>query len=157
MDIKSILNALDSVAVAPPPAQPNEQLQESSGLFQKYYINSEAALFRESVDKKQIIKDKARNIAERLSLKENAIIGHTSGFTGGVGPGLQSNEPTESVNEPDVIKLDVPLLMRLFEFAREDISSDEELHVLVSKLVKLSESGKTLTMNSYQKIVQVRK
>ena len=29
-------------------------------------------------------------------VKENEITGHSMGFTGGVGPGLQSNEPTES-------------------------------------------------------------
>jgi len=33
-------------------------------------------------------------------VKENEIPDHSMGFTGGVGPGLQSNEPTESHNAP---------------------------------------------------------
>ena len=56
-------------------------------------------------------------------------------------------EPEE--NPVDVIRMDVPLFMRCFEFSREDAQDDADLHHLVEKAVELSKDGKTLTMDNY--------
>jgi hypothetical protein len=42
---------------------------------------------------------KKKKSVEEGQLEEHEISGHSVGFTGGVGPGLQSNEPTESHEE----------------------------------------------------------
>ena len=57
-------------------------------------------------------------------------------------------------NEEDVIKLNVPLLIRLLEFAREDSSQDVDLHLVAENLIDLSEEGAVLEMEDYEEIVQ---
>ena len=59
----------------------------------------------------------------------------------------------ESYNPEDVITLDVPLLIRILEFAREDAKTDMDLHTAAEKLIALCAGGKTLKMSDYEKIV----
>ena len=57
-------------------------------------------------------------------------------------------------NEEDVLKLNVPLMIRLLEWAREDAFTDVELHRITERLIDLSEEGATLTMSDYPEIVR---
>lgn len=57
------------------------------------------------------------------------------------------------MNPKDTIKLDVPLFIRLLEYAREDAKDDMDLHRVAEKAISLSETGKTLTMSDYEMIV----
>ena len=57
------------------------------------------------------------------------------------------------MNPKDTIKLDVPLFIRLLEYAREDAQGDLDLHNVAEKAISLSETGKTLTMSDYEMIV----
>jgi hypothetical protein len=59
----------------------------------------------------------------------------------------------EEICEEGVICIDVPLMIRLLEYAREDSSSDIDLHVLATNAIELSECGRALTMEHYSKIV----
>jgi hypothetical protein len=59
-----------------------------------------------------------------------------------------------STNPTDTVKIDVPLLIRLLEYAREDASSDLDLHDLAEKLVARGTRGKTLTMKDYEFVVE---
>lgn len=59
----------------------------------------------------------------------------------------------EDTNPEDKITMDVPLLMRVLEHAREDIKDDMALHNVVDRLIELSASGETLTMDNYDAIV----
>ena len=52
------------------------------------------------------------------------------------------------------ITVDIPLFMRLLEFAREDAKTDLDLHVATENIIKLSECGCTLTMDDYNDIVK---
>ena len=49
-------------------------------------------------------------------------------------------------NQIDVITVDVPLFIRLLEFAREDSTDDMQLHEVASKLVELCQDGDIMTM-----------
>jgi len=47
------------------------------------------------------------------------------------------------------------LLIRLFEYAREDAKTDMDLHDVAERLVALSsEHGRTLTMQDYESVVK---
>ena len=59
----------------------------------------------------------------------------------------------ENVNPIDKITMDIPLFIRMLEFAREDAKSDLDLHDATEKAIALSESGRTLTMADYEIIV----
>lgn len=63
----------------------------------------------------------------------------------------------EKENEEDVLKLNVPLMIRLLEWAREEAWRDVELHVITERLIELSEAGDTLTMSEYPEIVHQEK
>jgi len=57
------------------------------------------------------------------------------------------------MNPQDTIKLDVPLFIRLLEYAREDAQSDMDLQSVTENAISLALSGKTLTMDDYSSIV----
>ena len=59
----------------------------------------------------------------------------------------------EQENQIDVITVDVPLFIRLLEFAREDSTDDMQLHEVASKLVELCADGDIMTMEQYDEIV----
>jgi hypothetical protein len=57
------------------------------------------------------------------------------------------------MNPRDVITVDVPLFIRLLEYAREDAQTDMDLHDVAEKTISLAASGKTLTMDDYSSII----
>jgi len=57
---------------------------------------------------------------------------------------------------PDIIKLDVPLFIRLLELAREDVKQDADLHDVAEAVIKLSQEG-VATMADYDSIVAFMK
>ena len=56
-------------------------------------------------------------------------------------------------NPSDKVTVDIPLFIRLLEYAREDAKTDMDLHNVAEKAIALSETGRTLTMNDYDSIV----
>jgi len=60
----------------------------------------------------------------------------------------------EQFNPADKVTLDIPLFIRLLEYAREDAKTDMDLHNVAENIIKLSENGKTLTMAQYDEIVK---
>lgn len=59
----------------------------------------------------------------------------------------------ESSNPTDTITMDVPLFIRMLEYAREDAKTDMDLHDVTEMATSLSADGKTLTMADYDGIV----
>jgi hypothetical protein len=52
----------------------------------------------------------------------------------------------------DIIKLDVPLFIRLLELAREEIKDDADIHDVAEIVTKLSQHG-VVSMEQYNDIV----
>jgi membrane protein required for beta-lactamase induction len=59
----------------------------------------------------------------------------------------------EQFNPSDKVTLDIPLFIRLLEYAREDAKTDMDLHNVAEKAIAASETGKTLTMAEYDCLV----
>jgi hypothetical protein len=59
-------------------------------------------------------------------------------------------------NPSDKITMDVPLFIRMLEYAREDAKTDLDLHNVTENIIALSENGKTLTMSNYNDIVNTK-
>jgi hypothetical protein len=57
------------------------------------------------------------------------------------------------MNPKDIIKLDVPLFIRLLEYAREDAKDDMDLHRVAENAIDLSRFAGTLGMIDYQNII----
>jgi len=60
----------------------------------------------------------------------------------------------EETNPEDVVHLDVPLFIRLLEFAREDAQADVDLHFLADNAIRLSAEGETLNMDHYNELIK---
>ena len=68
-----------------------------------------------------------------------------------------SSKLNEEFNPADKITLDVPLFIRLLEYAREDAKTDMDLHNVTEKAVSLSTEGKILTMSDYNNMIDISK
>lgn len=57
----------------------------------------------------------------------------------------------------DVVKINIPLLLRLLEYAED--ASDEDLHELMEKIVEVTEEtkGGVLSMKHYRRLVPYEK
>ena len=60
---------------------------------------------------------------------------------------------TEETDKKDMVCFDIPLLIRVLEFTREEMSSDIELHNMVERLINMRETY-PLTMKEYDAITQ---
>jgi hypothetical protein len=58
-------------------------------------------------------------------------------------------------DKKDTIIMDIPLMIRVLELAREDIKSDMDLHRVVEKLIDIRNKG-TLTMDDYDFIANIK-
>jgi hypothetical protein len=67
--------------------------------------------------------------------------------------GLNESSNMESANQADAVTMDVPLLIRVMEYAREDAKTDIDLHDVAERLIELSQEGRTLTMQDYDSIM----
>jgi hypothetical protein len=56
-------------------------------------------------------------------------------------------------NPKDVIKVDVPLFIRLLEYAREEAKTDMDLHDVSENIISLSSDGRVLSMADYNNIM----
>jgi hypothetical protein len=59
----------------------------------------------------------------------------------------------ERFNPTDTITMDVPLFIRVMEYAREDAKNDMDLHSVAERAIQTSVNGKTLTMDDYNTII----
>jgi len=60
----------------------------------------------------------------------------------------------EEINNPtDTVTVDVPLLIRIMEYAKEDAKTDLDLHNAAERLIELSQEGRTLTMDDYATMI----
>lgn len=64
-------------------------------------------------------------------------------------------ETITEADKKDVISMDIPLLIRVLEYVREDIKSDENLHRVVERLIDIRDRG-TLTMDDYNFIANLK-
>ena len=62
-------------------------------------------------------------------------------------------EEEKGENPVDTIMMDVPLFIRMLEYAREDASTDMDLHDVAEKAVTLSAQGEPLNMDSYNDLI----
>lgn len=62
---------------------------------------------------------------------------------------------SEAVDRMDVVSFDIPLLIRMLEYAREDAKTDMDLHKVVEKLIKIRKKG-TLTMKDYKFVTSIK-
>jgi hypothetical protein len=63
----------------------------------------------------------------------------------------------EESDKIDTVTLDIPLLLRLLEYSKEDAKTDMDLHHVTEMLIQLSKENDVLSMDSYEQIVGSQK
>lgn len=151
-----------------------EQKKITTGI-DKYFKTVEQELLESANQAELKKKEKAQKLAERAIKEVGGNYGHHSNIKRHV---AQSQRPPdhivqmaksgarvnnnrrfslEDTDGTDSVSLDIPLLIRLFEFAREDAKDDMALHQVAEKLIALSKNGQTLSMDQYDAIVGIQK
>jgi len=51
--------------------------------------------------------------------------------------------------------MDVPLLIRMLEFAKEDAKTDMDLHAAVENMLEISNNERALNMSDYNSIINL--
>lgn len=96
------------------------------------------------------------------SATKNALGSAVKGVLGGAAaPGARKESREQSLtdmlfeefNPEDKVTLNIPLFLRLMEYAKEDAKTDMDLHDVTEKVTALSEHGDVLTMDHYDQIV----
>jgi hypothetical protein len=126
----------------------NAMLKNKKSLVKRYGKDAEKVLTGRAVkDAKKYIEDmKQQDIKElvRKSLMEKPETINSKQFI---------HEREEENNPEDKITMDVPLFIRMLEYAREDASTDVDLHDVAEKAIGLSSEDKVLTMADYEFII----
>ena len=65
----------------------------------------------------------------------------------GIGKGVY-----ESEDQKDVVKMDVPFLIRALEYAREDAKDDMDIHSRIEHMIDMTRAGQVLDMNDYEAV-----
>jgi len=130
--------------------------------FNQYKRNKRSWVEKYGADAEKVMTGAAFKRAESAAMKENKQRIKEMIKTALMGPikeeeidskaFIQSRKSKE--NPEDVIKMDVPLLIRMLEYAREDAKTDMDLHKVAENLIQLSKEGKTLDMSDYNSIVE---
>jgi hypothetical protein len=70
------------------------------------------------------------------------------------GAAIEKNiKEVEQPDAIDIITLDVPLFIRMLEYAKEDAADDMDLHELATKTIALSKQRGILSMEDYEAII----
>jgi len=63
------------------------------------------------------------------------------------------DESVMEADATDTVSMDIPLLLRMMEYAREDAKTDLDLHDVAEKMIELSKHHDYLCMDNYNEIV----
>jgi hypothetical protein len=67
--------------------------------------------------------------------------------------GIDLNEAEEETDVIDTITMDVPLFIRMLEYAKEDASADVDLHDVAENAVSLNKDQEVLSMDDYDALL----
>lgn len=85
--------------------------------------------------------------------EDNSKVGCTKGSVNKYLAALHANVDESVNNNPvDTVSMDIPFLIRVMEYAKEDAKTDMDLHAATEKMISLAKNGKTLTMDNYDSI-----
>jgi len=145
------------------------ELAIKNKLYNQYKQNKEKFIKDYGKDAEQVMVGRSIKLAKKMAQKENQQRIKEIIKKALKGP-LDEIDSTEYVqnrkpvtdnpiveipkeNPEDVIKMDVPLLIRILEYAREDAKTDMDLHFVAENLIELSKEGRILNMDDYIAIV----
>ena len=103
---------------------------------------------------KEVRKLYSRNLIQ-LNEVDTSLVKSDMGFSGKYNDNeVPLDTPVKDGENPtDTINMDIPLFIRMLEYAREDAKTDVDLHDATEKAISLSKEGDILTMDNYEDII----
>ena len=99
-------------------------------------------------ESKQRIKEMIKNVLSTKPQPVEEVIDSTEY--------LKNRKAVEDEKNPiDLVTMDVPLLIRMLEFAKEDAKTDMDLHAAVENMLEISNNERALNMSDYNSIVNL--
>lgn len=120
--------------------------------FDQYKKNKDSWVKKYGENAEQVMTGAAFKRAESVAMKENKQ--KIKEVIKKVLSSPPSSQPNQE-NPIDVVSLDIPLLIRIMEYSKEDAQTDMDLHKVAENIIELSKQGKTLTMEDYSYIVSI--
>ena len=97
----------------------------------------------------------SRGINPKYASKDQKVAhSKTNAFITWKNTRMMEDSLDETIDKKDTVTLDIPLLIRVLELAREDIKTDMDLHRVVEKLINIRNKG-MLTMKDYNYISKI--
>lgn len=142
-----------------------KQKKYGSGINQ-YFKSVEKELLENTAQEQASKASKAKQLSERAIKEVGGNYGHASGLRNNIN---RSQSPPDNIRSMakksarrkitreeddtvDTVVMDIPLFIRLLEYAKEDAKTDMDLHNVAEKAIALTKKG-TLTMDQYDVIV----
>jgi len=145
------------------------QIELKNQLYNQYKKNKRKFVKDYGADAERVMVGRAITLAKKMTEKENKQrikemiqADLTKGPVEEIDSAsfIQNQKPVPNIsiidkeeNPEDVIMMDVPLLIRLLEYSREDAETDMDLHIVADNLIELCKEGRTLNMDDYESIV----
>ena len=99
-------------------------------------------------ESKQRIKEMIKNVLSTKPQSVEEVIDSTEY--------LKNRKAVEDEKNPiDLVTMDIPLLIRMLEFAKEDAKTDMDLHAAVENMLEISNNERALNMSDYNSIVNL--
>jgi hypothetical protein len=146
---------------------PIKEVKNSTSLIDKYFKQAEQE-FTESQNHRR---EHSKQLAERVSNKLNGFYGNKPASTKnlaraktppesiiqmakqGAKVDNQRRYKSEETDPVDTVTLDIPLLLRIMEYSKEDAQDDMALHDVTQRLIELSKKVDVINMDHYDAIV----
>lgn len=116
---------------------------------------------KETIQKKSnMVENKAigsQKVSKKTYIKEDQWSGPNNAWNNGEDQWSDGRgQWDESIDDTETITLDSTLLMRLLDYARNESTTDNDFHNIISHAIALSQDGRTLTVNDYDKICSTK-
>lgn len=143
-----------------------QNTSDISKYLQAIYDEKLAEQLRESAAKQDRVSSIAKRAADKVNEsnykytgKQSALSKHMSkakrpaATVSSMAKAEASRYLGDDTDPVDTVTLDIPLLIRLLEYSREDAKTDMDLHNVTEKLIELSKTTDVLSMDKYDAIV----
>ena len=138
------------------------ELELKNQLYNQYKQNKKMFVKKYGKKAEQIMTGRAIKLAKNTALKEqkqkikemikSSLTRNSTEEINSVDY-VKNRKPVGEKNPMDAVRMDIPLLIRVMEFAKEDAKTDMDLHSAAENMIKLSKSDRVLNMDDYNNIV----
>jgi hypothetical protein len=139
------------------------ELELKNKLYNQYKANKTEFIKKYKGNAEQVMTGRAIKTAKNMANKEqkqriremvkNSLANGPSEEINSV-KYVQNRKPVNDEKNPiDTVRMDIPLLIRVMEFAKEDAKTDMDLHVAAENMIELSKKDRVLNMDDYNNIV----